>query len=195
MAFRFELVNEKAHWTGILDGTEIELSGDTVWACIKSDWDHRNPDIDTFAPRTDTLAKVLDEAHRDRKFVGRPDALAHAVANAWSIAGFSHEALTQPRWLDLFKEAGYAVDGHLAPEPTEPIRLYRGAPDDYRHGLAWTRDLSTARRFADGTEGRHVGTVWVADVPPANLLAFIHYGFEYEYIVDTAGVEIRPYEY
>jgi len=77
----------------------------------------------------------------------------------------------------------------------EPITLYRGVPDEGRHGMAWTSDRTVAERFASGMLLRNygqAGRVWVETVEPWRLLAALDRREEAEHVIDTDGLDVAP---
>jgi hypothetical protein len=122
-----------------------------------------------------------------------PAAATAHVGGAWSAVAFPEDCLDRETWVELFGDAGYTVDRVPAPRPTEPLRLYRGAPVSRRDRMSWTDDLATARRFASGEMwGTEPDTVWTALVEPSRLLcANLDGRGEREYIIDTDGLAIE----
>lgn len=132
---------------------------------------------------------LLFDLHYSHLLTG--EAATTNVARAWSSAEFPQRCLDWDTWSDLFDLAGYTVDGVRAVKPTEPIRLYRGAPEEGRGGAAWSADPEVARRFAEWIRGRRPGVVWTALVEPWRLLCLITGRQEDEYVVDTEGLVIE----
>lgn len=125
----------------------------------------------------DTLAHALGEWH---------ESIAGTVHDAWSAAEYPEDSAETERWIELFEEAGYRVDGEPAPRPDE-ITLYRGAPEGRVQRMAWTSSLAVARKFAHSSlRGREEGRVWSITIPGAWLLAHISGREEHEYIVNPA---------
>ena len=50
------------------------------------------------------------------------------VSVVWAMAEYPESALGTEEWEGLFEAAGYTVDVRAAPRPTQPLRLYPGAP-------------------------------------------------------------------
>lgn len=109
--------------------------------------------------------------------------LAAALTSAWTGDGKVSSMLSLESWRFLFTKAGYAQDGVHAERPTKPMRLYRGATVEGKHGMSWTSDLDTARFFTIPTDGDE-GTIWTATFEPEHLLAHITARDEHEYVVD-----------
>lgn len=101
----------------------------------------------------------------------------------WSGDGKVSSMLSLAQWRSLFTQAGYAQDGVPADRPAEPVRLYRGATVEGKHGMSWTSSLDTAKFFAIPTLGDE-GTIWTAVFEPEHLLARITARGEHEYVVD-----------
>lgn len=76
-------------------------------------------------------------------------------------------ALPRDRWIALFEQIGYTLNGEAAPAPAEPVTLWRGCDQDFRDNLTWSPDRDVAVVFAD-RPGRYLYRV---DVPPGRLLA------------------------
>ncbi|MCO5317218.1 MAG: hypothetical protein M9942_02160 [Microthrixaceae bacterium] len=137
---------------------------------------------------------LLWEARAFRKLA--PDALIEAVGDAWTGAEYPTKALAdfagedtdygREMWLELFGAAGFAVDGKPAPPPSEPVVVYRGAPEEHRLGLSWTSDLAQACWFADRYEltTGDPAPVWRFTAAPERVLAIFHEARnEAEYVV------------
>ena len=63
----------------------------------------------------------------------------------------THVVLLMELRRDLYRTAGYVRAGRLAPRPTEPVELFRGAPTSggaARAGLSWTRKAAVAGMYA-----------------------------------------------
>lgn len=127
---------------------------------------------------------------------------AKATASVWSDCDRPSWLLNGGDWTALFDVLGYTVDGVFADQPEEPIRLYRGATEEGKHGMAWTSDLAMAEFFATEYSKRAgVGKIYTAVIAPDHLLACITTRGEHEYVVDPAafdpegweGVEVEEY--
>lgn len=101
------------------------------------------------------------------------DVLPRAVADAWSGPRRPMQSLDLEQWVQLFGDAGYAVDGVPAARPSAPVRLHRIADEEPRSGLAW------AGRPAPGT-------VWTTLASPEALLARFTAPDGGEYVVDPS---------
>jgi hypothetical protein len=138
---------------------------------------------------------LLFDLHNEGLLYRQSD-LAPMIDLAWGLAEWPEQTATQAEWIELFKEAGYAIDGVAAPRPLEPTRLFRGAPDDHKRRMAWTSDISMARKFASGEQmGRPAGgKIWTVLVPPTHLLAQLNNRNESEYVIDPRGLTIELHE-
>lgn len=86
------------------------------------------------------------------------DVLPRAVADAWSGPRRPAQRLDPEQWVQLFGDAGYAVDGVPATRPSAPVRLYRVAGEEHPAGLGWAGQPAP-------------GTVWTTLASPEALLA------------------------
>jgi hypothetical protein len=110
----------------------------------------------------------------------------------WSMDEYTHETVDEAQWKELFEAAGYTEDGHPAPRPREPIRLYRGSTLEHRRGGSWTTSYAIAQWYAtSGTGGRPQGAVWTVVAPPERLLCHNTGREEDEYVLDTTGLTIE----
>lgn len=93
-------------------------------------------------------------------------------------------------WQEMFRAVGYQHDGQIARRPLLSRRLYRGAPADKALGMSWTTNPGVARHFLT----RHYGTpaVWTTVAAPWRFLA--SGSDEREYVLNTEGLTIEPYE-
>ncbi|MDM2493482.1 hypothetical protein PP564_13975 [Mycobacteroides abscessus] len=76
-------------------------------------------------------------------------------------------ALPREQWIELFRAAGYAVNGEAA-VPPERVTLFRGAGEDDRWGWWWTEDPRVAMDYRCRVWGR---SVWITQAPGSALLA------------------------
>ena len=118
-------------------------------------------------------------------------ATAALAGPTWSMAEFPDAALPHKTWRSIFAMAGFCVDGRRAERPQQPLVLYRGATAARRRMWSWTDDREVAARYAAGHYGRKPGSVWIAVVDPARLLARVAERQEAEWIVDAARLQIR----
>lgn len=122
------------------------------------------------------------------------DDLARCIGDIWSMAEYPETAIDADEWRDMFETAGYTVDGHPATPPAR-IRLYRGAAEDRRDGMAWTSDRAVAERFATGSlNGRTAGRLYTAEVEGWRLYCHHNGRDEAEYVIDTDGLHIEEDE-
>lgn len=125
------------------------------------------------------------------------DTIAACVGDAWSMPDAPMSKITKADWLYLFGRAGYTVDGVRCERPSEPLKLYRGAPHKYRRRWSWTVDLEQARRFAVCHHDVDA-VVWQTVAPPESLLCAVGFSDnsrqEREYIIDTRGLQITKWE-
>lgn len=124
-----------------------------------------------------------------------PDVTAVGIEDAWTSAEYPTKAFDpMSLWVQMFEEVGYLVGCRRAESqrPTEPVRLYRGAPPEGKAGMSWTSSRTVAEQFAaGGLRGRPQGTVWTALVDPARLLAhFPGSRDEDEYVINPDGLPI-----
>jgi len=124
-----------------------------------------------------------------------PPAAAAHVGAVWSMAEYPDRYLDHDTWRELFRLAGYTVDGVPAERPVEPLTLYRGSVPERRANWSWSDRLDVAQRYAAGGLGRRPpGVVWQATVEPWRLLAR-NAGpdsrDESEYVVDTEELQIE----
>lgn len=107
------------------------------------------------------------------------------------MAEYPDRALTREEWRDLFREAGFTIDGHPAPRPTQPVTLWRGSVPERRTDWSWSTARTVAEGYANGTRARRPqGRLYRVDAPPAALLAANMERDEAEYVVDTVGLRI-----
>ncbi|WP_215545079.1 hypothetical protein [Amycolatopsis sp. CA-230715] len=132
---------------------------------------------------------LLDRLHHHQLITS--DEVTRYVGNVWSMAEYPDQALSHTRWRELFRLAGYTVDGVPARRPESAVRLYRGSVEERCGDWSWTDSLDVAVQYAHaGIRGRPPGAVWTALVTPEHLLARNTGRDESEYIVDTSRVEI-----
>lgn len=115
---------------------------------------------------------------------------AVVVSSTWSIAEYPLRQLDADEWRALFDLAGFTVDGVPAERPSEPIQLWRGAPEEHSRGFSWTEDRELAQWFADRPQQMGQAVVWEVEAPPHLLLARITGGDvgrdgESEWVVDA----------
>lgn len=135
------------------------------------------------------VARRLDAWHRIG--VLSQELAAEFVAEAWDLCAWPMSVLPRARWVALFRFAGYTHEFRLASPPTETLRLYRGSDPRGREGLCWSTSVDVARYMALRFP---VGMVWVAEVEPGRLLAYLDEGFERQFVVDTTGLAVDVWE-
>jgi hypothetical protein len=123
------------------------------------------------------------------------------ILEVWSGADRPTYKLPAWLWILWFQMAGFVSEPKGMQRPAEPMMLYRGAnhPTRFRRGMSWTDDLDQARWWADRLpRPSGPGVVYVAEVPPENILAINHdpdHGRgEHEFIINPKGVRTRVYE-
>ena len=109
--------------------------------------------------------------------------------HAWVGSGFPNRALPHAMWREMFRRSGYTHDGFDRPQPTRPKRLYRGSSYEDRLNWSWTPDRELAAMYAQPSNVRPGGSVWVAKVEGWRLLGYSKETTEY--VVDTEGLEVR----
>lgn len=111
---------------------------------------------------------------------------------AWSALVSSvdhyHEFHMWRGWLERIGWAG--IDG--MPDPPFPLRMYRGATEDYADGPSWTTSHATACIYAEGDGHEEPGQVWVALVEPRRMLAGHRANADREFVIDARGLRITP---
>lgn len=177
--------SEPAEWDRTLSLSLTAMSG----FAELGDW----PSFAAYAPIHERIRII--EMLRETSL--RAEAVQAALAECWLTERFPDYELAQPRIIRLFRSLGFFSNAGL-PRPRENIRLYRGADDQTMRGVSWTPSPVVANAYArlHGSHYHYVGDgrVFVAEVPPARVLARLQiHGFE-EYVVDPAGIEISAWE-
>ncbi|WP_460359491.1 hypothetical protein [Mycobacterium sp. ZZG] len=112
---------------------------------------------------------------------------------AWFDCEFPYDALAAEEWREIFDAAGFTDDGQPA-IPPDRIRLYRGAPYQYRRGWAWSQyafvALAYARQQRRSSNGSGPSMLWTT-VAPGSALLFVG-DIHREYAVDTTDLVIAP---
>lgn len=120
---------------------------------------------------------------------GGPEMITGVVHSMWTDCEYPEDTLEPADWRELFRLAGYRVDGVPAERP-ETVTLYRGAPDSRVERMSWSSSREVAERFAWGMlRGRETGHLWRAEVTGDDLLAQINGREEHEYVLDPARLE------
>lgn len=120
-----------------------------------------------------------------------PAIASRCVARAWDVCGGPMSVLPRDRWVALFESSGYTHEFAPAERPRETLRLYRGSDAAGAEGMCWSTNPDVARWLAVTHD---VGWVWVADVEPWRLLAFMAETYEDQFVVDTRGLEATVFE-
>ena len=119
----------------------------------------------------------------------RDDALREMLHTAWVSTEFPESNGGTDRWLETFDAVGWLSDDD-SERPNTPVRLYRGAAESHRIGMAWTADPARAawfaRRFSTAASPGHI---YSREFQPRELLARFASRGEDEYIVWTADLE------
>src|SRR4051812_22525805 len=78
-------------------------------------------------------------------------ALRRLLPDAWKEPIRPCDYLSEPKWIALFRAAGYVYDDdELKRPPEESLELYRGQRKDREgFGLAWSTSIERARYFAN----------------------------------------------
>ncbi|MGP4058496.1 hypothetical protein ACTWP6_27350 [Mycobacterium sp. 4D054] len=112
---------------------------------------------------------------------------------AWYDCEFPYDALAAEEWRDIFDAAGFTDDGQPA-SPPESVRLFRGAPYQYRRGWAWSEyafvALAYAKQQRRSSNGSGPAMLWTT-VAPGSALLFVG-DIHREYAVDTTDLIITP---
>lgn len=133
-----------------------------------------------------------------------PDRLNMLLVNTWVNAEWplsiaEHAGLNTGGIVRMFMHAGFVTDRPECPQPSEPIRVYRGCTEWRLTGFSWTTQPETARWFAkrcalfgqmsdpdDDGEPVIVATI----VEPQYILGMVHKGRgEAEVIVNPFGIQ------
>jgi hypothetical protein len=121
-----------------------------------------------------------------------PATLNYLVPSTWRYR-IDGDPVPVQTWRELFQAVDYTHDFSLARRPRWPVRLYRGATEANRYGLAWTWRIDQATYFAHSRQapGTHA-SVWTVLAPPERLLAYL--SDEGEFVTDVRGLEVRPHD-
>lgn len=126
------------------------------------------------------------------------DTLTRLVYPTWTWAGRPMLYVKRSHWRELFRRAGFTVDGQPADPPNGgPIVMYRASNHANRFNFDWTSELRVATLYA-GMRGAQIADVlgpaaddiqiWRMHVPPENLLALGTAGGGHEWVIDTSLV-------
>lgn len=142
-----------------------------------------------------------------------PAELAELLPYAWTRSVRPHALLTNQQWLQMFNAVGFTFNGTPARRPVNDVTLYRGSPELYSRNWSWTTDLPYVQRYIRSESVRRSShnlmaapqrstpMIWTVKAPPASVLAATSLPcvmmadyFRNEVIVNTEGLDIRPYE-
>lgn len=186
-----------AHWFSVVTRHATKLTSDELLTLILRCEQRHSPIL-------------LHHAWR-RNLIGANE-LAELIAIVWARAHAPLTLLPTATWREMFNSAGF-TDCGVPAAPPERVRLYRGAPAEYRSQWYWTQDPAVATAFAFWHQSRDA-RVWTTVAPAASLLC--HYreirtplvrrvgaalgspdytiggpNFD-EWAVDTSGLDIQP---
>lgn len=150
---------------------------------------------------TDGLQRLIDRGGRncgpvflseacDNGIIG-DDTVTALVGRTWSMAEFPDRLLDHSTWRELFRVAGFTVDGRPAERPAEPVELWRGSVPEHRTDWSWSTDRTVAEGYAAGRAHRGPGRLYRLVAPPEALLCANTERGEAEYVVDTDGLLIE----
>jgi hypothetical protein len=101
------------------------------------------------------------------------DDLRAVLPVAWSDPEFPQRCLAVEDWVGVFRTAGFVSDAGQSAS-TEMVRVFRGATWGQRRGMAWTRNVTRARWFADRLVRRgKPAYVFECVVEPTAVLAML----------------------
>ncbi|MGC5565322.1 hypothetical protein ACPYPG_21140 [Streptomyces sp. FR-108] len=112
------------------------------------------------------------------------------LGKAWSEIDQPESDLDHAAWRTLFAAAGYTLDGEAAHRPTETLTLWRGSHPQTRDNWSWSSSRDVAEWFAGRWYHQGEGRLYQIQAPPHALLAQNSARYEFEYVVDTAGLAI-----
>jgi hypothetical protein len=113
------------------------------------------------------------------------DTLTAVIGHVWADAEYPNQNLDRELWRELFRAAGFTVDGKLAERPKEPVEVWRGSVPERRTDWSWSTDRTVAEKFAAGVRGRKPGRLYRLMAPPWSLLCANTERGEAEYVIDT----------
>jgi hypothetical protein len=121
--------------------------------------------------------------------------LAKALANSWTMAEWPSRQMEPEHWTFLFDQVlpdndniGHRLDddGNIVSNDDLPesIVLYRGATEEFAHGLSWTTDFDQAKWFATRLESVvGPGHIYTITMPREAIIAKFDCRNENEYLV------------
>lgn len=95
---------------------------------------------------------------------------------------------TDPRWLQLFKDAGYVTDLPGNSSWASQIPIYRGQERDGKLGISWSTNKTVAEFFA--TRYGRDGEVVYGFAYPNRILGYLKNRSEDEIVIDPSDVYI-----
>lgn len=140
------------------------------------------------------FAYVVLQHHFDVEEIITEENMIDLVESAWTICEYPESNLDGglEAWRLIFDSVGYVSEPSDLKRPGKPIRLYRGATEEKKHGMAWTTRLDIAALFARRTTyGDFVGHIWTAIVEPELIFARFSTRGEAEYVIDPTDLEIE----
>lgn len=112
-------------------------------------------------------------------------------AEAWRDTELPDSELAKPMYRRMFQHMGFVTDveGLQFKDLPSHVTVYRGSLEKWRKGLAWTRNLGTAKFFALRTDG---AKVWETTVPRKAILAWLDGRGEQEVVLNPRSIkEVR----
>lgn len=135
-------------------------------------------------------AVLLDLLERDMLLT--PAVAVELVPQVWDRCSAPMRVLDVSGWVAMFRCAGYTHEFVPAELPAKTLRLYRGSDASGELGMCWSSNVDVARWVASKYDE---GWVWVADVEPPRLLAFMAATYEDQFVVDTTGLAPVVFEH
>ncbi|MET9265227.1 hypothetical protein [Amycolatopsis sp. NPDC004079] len=125
-----------------------------------------------------------------------PDDLLAELPQIWRCRPRRDPLGNPEAWRRMFEHAGYfewksgESRGRRARRPWRRQLLYRGATEDRRLGLSWTKNPRIAEHFARHRQpDGETGHVWTGVFAPSLLLARVR--DEQEFLVRAGGAKVR----
>ena len=107
---------------------------------------------------------------------------AHSGWNLHPIMG-QGPSIDVDDWTDLWRRVEFVSDG--APEPSEPLKVYRGCKSSDVYGIEWTTDIAIAYKFA----GIFEGGVYQTTIDPLGVMGVIDCRGESEIVIDPDYID------
>lgn len=129
--------------------------------------------------RAQYFLEIWDELSREQ--------LRELVVDSWLGAEFPALMASYDEWSEIFLTAGFCTDNWQV-KPTEPVTMYRGAPDGYVEGLGWTSNFEIAKWFNDRNHlfGYKDSKIYSMTVEPKWIMAMLDGRKEDEFIINNA---------